>query len=205
VVPGVALVPSGGGGLERPDTTRALLERLLCDDHDAWRELVRFHSGLLLEAARRHFAAYGFAASHHDIEDVVALVWQNLLANDRALVRTCRDRGSLLPTLHVLVRNRCVDLMRRSRTCAVALPDPDAVPAAESAEPSIAGVHPEHAVAALDKLPSRDGNLLRLFYLQDLKYRQISEITGIPMNSIGPLLGRALERLKQILRQDGPA
>lgn len=160
---------------------------------------------MLIEAARRHFAAHGFAASHHDREDVVAAVWQNLLANDRALVRTCRDRGSLLPTLHVLVRNRCVDMMRRTRTCAVALPESGADPVAESAEPGGDGVKPEHAVAALDKLPLRDRNLLRLFYLQDLKYRQISEITGIPMNSIGPLLGRALERLKQVMREDGAA
>jgi len=181
------------------DPTYPLLERLLRDDAAAWDELVRRYSALMLETARRTFAAYGFSASHHDHEDAVAVVWQNLLARDCERIRSCLGRRNFLPTLYVLVRNRCVDVMRRHKIQAE--PISDECPLAAPAEPPPSGdaLTPEHGLAALEVLSERERALVQLFYLRERKYREISEITGIPMNSIGPMLQRALAKMRKHL------
>lgn len=190
--------------MPQTDDTYELLERLLREEGSAWGELVRRYSGLLLETARRTFGSYGFAASYHDREDAVAAVWQNLLAQDLALVRQCLERRNLLPTLYVLVRNRCVDTMRRQKMHAEPITDDCLVAAPESETPGGLPVSPEKGIEALEKLAPRERTLVQLFYLRDLKYREISDLTGIPMNSIGPMLGRALEKLRKILLAAAP-
>jgi RNA polymerase sigma-70 factor, ECF subfamily len=182
---------------ERQDE-RELLLRLLEDDPGAWSELVHEYSALLLGAARRVFVRYGFPASHHDAEDVVATVWQNLLAHDRRQVRVCLERGNLLPALYALTRNRAVDLIRRQRFPVQPLPDavtqmPE--PHAEAIDPATvaAGLH------AVEALAPRERTVVRLFFLHGRTYRDIETLTGIPLNSIGPTLNRALGKLRQAL------
>lgn len=173
-----------------------VLKRLLAGDQAAWHTLVREHSGLLLAIARRTFAAHGFAASHHDAEDAVADVWRNLLDQDCRLVRLALENRSLVPMLVTLARNRAVDIMRRKRLPTVSLSDADAEPPAPPPEPA----PPERLElppGALDALSPKERTCIRLFFLQGRRYREIESLTGIPVNSIGPTLGRALAKLRQ--------
>lgn len=193
--------------LREADDDRALLRRLLADDAAAWRELVRRYAGPLLAAAQRSFRAYGFAASAADLEDAVAEVWQNLLERDRRVLHTCLELDNLWPTLQVLVRHRSVDLMRKRRVHTLNLADQQlefvSPPAggADADDPFTA----EELSAALTHLTERQRVLVKLFFLQRQSYRQISDLTGIPQNSIGPTLARALQRLRTILEPSTPA
>ena len=176
-----------------------LLQRLLDDDPSAWKELVGKYSGLLLALARRTFAAYGFAASNHDCEDAVAETWSNLLRNERQQIRRCLERGQLLPTLHVLTRNRTVDVMRRRKL--VTEPLQEELVEATAAEPALEST-PDLAHrlrAALARLSTKERTLVELFYLQEKKYREIELLTGVSQNSVGPTLARALLKLRDAL------
>ncbi|MCG3149009.1 MAG: hypothetical protein PCFJNLEI_02461 [Verrucomicrobiae bacterium] len=169
-----------------------LLRRLLADDPPAWQELVNKYSALLLSISQRTFAGYGFTASTHDCEDVVAEVWRNLLHHDRRLLRQCLERQQLLPTLHVVTRNRTIDVMRRRKLITQPLADELVeVPAAEPA-PDLSG----RLQQALAQLAPKERTLIELFYLQRKKYREIELLTGISANSIGPTLARALGKLR---------
>ena len=174
-----------------------LLQGLLRDEPSAWSELVGKYSPLLLGISRRTFASYGYAASNHDCEDAVADVWRNLLHNDRQLVRQCIERGQLLPTLHVLTRNRTVDLMRRRKLVAAPLEEATeiAVCDAETADPDERDVS-SFLPQALARLSPRERALVELFYLQAKSYREIELLIGVPQNSIGPTLKRAVAKLK---------
>lgn len=183
--------------MQDEDATHALLQRLLVEDHDAWCELVRTYTGLLLDVARRTFSTYGFSTSRHDHEDVVSAVWQNLLANERRQVRTCIERRNLLPTLYVLVRNRCVDVMRRQKIEAEPIDDDCPVPAPDSVPDLDEPITPETGLAAMEILSPREKTCVELFFLHDRKYREITDITGIPINSIGPTLQRALDKMRR--------
>jgi len=182
------------GANEKP-----LLQRLLRDDPPAWREIVEKYSGLLLAISRRTFASYGFDASNPDCEDAVAEVWRNLLQNDRQLLRQCLERGQLLPTLHVLARNRTVDVMRRRKFVIVQL-DEDLEPVAVENDEATADTDIEELLPrALAQLSSRERTLVELFYLHERKYREIELLLGVSQNSIGPTLARALGKLRKAI------
>jgi RNA polymerase sigma-70 factor (ECF subfamily) len=50
----------------------------------------------------------------------------------------------------------------------------------------------------LRRLPTRERQVVRLFYLEGRSYEEISTELGIPVNSIGPILSRA----RKVLRRD---
>lgn len=176
----------------------ALLKRLLRDDAAAWQELVRLYSGFLLAIARRSFAAYGVRPSGQDLEDAVADVWKNLLENDRRIVRNCLERGNLVQTLQVLARNRSVDIMRRRTQRTVSLTDHEEQHADRTAPSMLDSFSSDALREAMNALTPRERTLINLFFLQGKKYREIANLTGIPQNSIGPTLARALARLRKV-------
>jgi RNA polymerase sigma-70 factor (ECF subfamily) len=48
----------------------------------------------------------------------------------------------------------------------------------------------------LRKLPSREREVVRMFYLEGRTYEEISSALNIPVNTIGPVLSRAKKKLK---------
>jgi RNA polymerase sigma-70 factor, ECF subfamily len=182
-----------------------LLQRLLRNDPTAWREIVTQYSGLLLAISRRTFLGYGYLPANQDCEDVVAEVWCNLLENNRAVVRRCLARGYFLPTLQVLARNRSIDMLRRRKLISVPMADEENTLAAP--EPELV-VDPDRAALlpkALEVLSPKEKTLVQLFFLQEKKYREIERLTGIPQNSIGPTLARALLKLRKAISESESA
>ncbi len=179
-----------------------LLERLLRYDPQAWNALVETYSGLLAAIIHRTFARYGFHPASADVEDMVAVVWQNLLADDLKIVRQCLQRGYFLQTLHVLARNRTVDMLRK-RKPETTVPLENHEPAAEAPSnviPSFAtDVPPARLHQAIETLTTKERTLIALFFMQEKKYKEIALLTGISINSIGPTIGRALIKLRKVL------
>ena len=50
---------------------------------------------------------------------------------------------------------------------------------------------------ALEKIPTREKLILKLFYFDGLSYKSIAEIMRIPVNSVSPLLIRAKDSLRK--------
>lgn len=182
--------------------TQALLDRLIRYDRQAWNELVATYSGLLFAVVRRTFSRYGFQASNADVEDMVADVWNNLLANDLRIMRQCRRRGFFLQTLYVLARNRSIDLMRRRKMETAPLDGNET--ATERPEfslpPAALDVSASILRQALATLMPKERTLIGLFFLQDKSYKEMAALTGISINSIGPILSRALIKLRNVLQ-----
>jgi RNA polymerase sigma-70 factor (ECF subfamily) len=53
----------------------------------------------------------------------------------------------------------------------------------------------------LATLPDREAQVVRLYHLKYLNYRQIGKELGIPENSVGPILAKARRGLKRIAEQ----
>ncbi|MCX5662381.1 MAG: sigma-70 family RNA polymerase sigma factor [Planctomycetota bacterium] len=171
---------------------------MLKGEAGGWREMIERYSPFLLAVARRTFQGYGVRPERSDCEDAIAEVWKNLVENDHKVVRDCLERNSLLPTLQVLAHHRSIDIMRRRRHT---LSLSDAPPGVEpAAAPVPADLPIEDLAAALDQLTPRERTVVNLFFLQGRKYREIATLTGIPQNSIGPTLSRALTRLRQVIK-----
>lgn len=187
----------------KPDPSQEprLLRRLLRAESGAWDELIREYGPILLSIARRTFSNYGFNAAPQDAEDAVAIVWRNLLEHDHRVLRQCAARNALLPGLVTLTRHRAVDIMRKHRGDTVEFEphhggaeDPPPV----EPEPGMDDALLRRAVA---DLPAREQTLVTLFFLQRRRYRDIATLTGIPQNSIGPTLARALRHLRDQLEK----
>jgi RNA polymerase sigma-70 factor (ECF subfamily) len=54
----------------------------------------------------------------------------------------------------------------------------------------------EEVERLLRKLPGKERDVVRLYYLEGLSYEEISTDLDIPVNSIGPILSRARKKLR---------
>lgn len=70
------------------------LDAILAGDDRAWYRVVQEYTPLLCGLAGRTFSKYGFPSDPATFEDIAAQVWVNLLAHDRKLLQTCRDRDA---------------------------------------------------------------------------------------------------------------
>jgi RNA polymerase sigma factor (sigma-70 family) len=174
----------------------ALARRAAAGDRDVLDELVSEFEGLLWAIARGH------RLSDADAGDVAQTAWLQLLQNLHRLEDPTR-MGAWLATT---ARREC---LRKLRASAREIPnDEPPEPAAES--PAIDGplLEAERDAtlwSAFGRLPSRDQALLRMLVVDPQpSYEEIGAALDMPVGSIGPTRGRALERLRRELEGSEP-
>jgi RNA polymerase sigma-70 factor (ECF subfamily) len=188
---------------------RTLLQRCLTRQPGAWNDFVDRFLGLIYHVI--HHTAYlrSAALRPEDVEDLAAEVLLQIVANDYAVLRQFRGQSSLATYLTVIARRSCVHELAR-RTAArevqpqtdgrtVPLPEPEEPPRAQLGLESL-----EEVEKILGKLPSRDREVVRLYYLEGRTYEEISTELGVPVNSIGPILSRARKRLRKDVKSPPP-
>lgn len=179
---------------------RSLLKRCIAEEPGAWKDFVDRFLGLFVHVIQHTAHARSVRVTPEDIDDLSAEIFLTLLANNFAVLRHFRGKSSLATYLTVVARRVVVREMSRRRM-AEALGH---VPASQTAL--------EHAHAAtdngrienreeiqwmLDHLPEIDAAAVRLYHLEGKTYRDISGQLGIPENTVGPMLSRARDRMRQ--------
>ncbi len=165
-----------------------LLAACLAGDREAWDRFVRRHGPFVQAEARRQLLRYLGRAGAADVEDAAQEVFALLLRDDARALRQFRGQASITTWLGRVVRSVCRQIAGRARA-----PAPAAEPVFEPPpEESVPARAVEEAILAL---PPRDQKLLRLFFYEGRKYREIAAELGLSVNSVGPLLARALETL----------
>jgi RNA polymerase sigma-70 factor (ECF subfamily) len=136
--------------------------------------------------------AMSFVRSPADAEDlaqeVFVRVWRALPRYD--------GRASLSTWIYAITRNTCLSELRRRRARPkAALGDG---PAAEPAAPDPSPATLELGAgwdALLDELPEGQRRAVRLFYLEERSYDEVSRLLGLPLNTVRSHLHRARKRL----------
>lgn len=59
----------------------------------------------------------------------------------------------------------------------------------------------EEVERMLKDIPEREAEVVRLYHLKYLNYRQIGKQLGIPENSVGPILAKARKKLRRVAEQ----
>jgi RNA polymerase sigma-70 factor (ECF subfamily) len=189
---------------------RALLERCLAHKTGAWNEFVDRFLGLIYHVIHHTSHLRSVPLRPEDIEDLAAEVLLQIVANDYAVLRQFRGESSLATYLTVIARRICVnELARRSAAREVqvrgdgqrpaGVAEPEEPPKTELGLESLEEVH-----RLLGKLPSREREVVRLFYLEGRSYEEISTELDIPVNSIGPILSRARKKLRKDVKSPPP-
>lgn len=123
------------------------------------------------------------------------------------LLRACREdrsslEGRLAQWLFHVCRNRALDVQRKEQRMSVASDlDLQTLPGgAGPPELIVARETSSRLLGLLDHLPAAQQEVIRLKFQDDLKYREIAEVTGQSISNVGFLLHSGLKRLRELMR-----
>ena len=176
---------------------RDFIARLRRGDAAAWQELIERFGRLVYHIVRARLGGRAGA----DIDDLVYELWADLVKDNYRALAGIGPPYDLKAYLAVSARRRAIDYVRATRRAVVSLDTAGAVPvAAPEPDPAVDPARVRALGVAMKTLSKREQTLVRLFYEEGLKYRQIAAATGISMNSIGPTLQRAVEKLRSAVQ-----
>jgi RNA polymerase sigma-70 factor (ECF subfamily) len=174
---------------------RTLLQRCLQHHRGAWNDFVDRYLGLIYHVI--HFTAHqrSVPLQPEDVEDLASEVLVRVVANNYQVLQQFRGQCSLAAYLTVIARRICVqELVRRA---AQADAQARARPREVVERPRTDGLEALEAVQRLlRRLPSRESQVVRMFYLEGRSYEEISTALNLPVNSIGPVLSRARKKMQ---------
>jgi RNA polymerase sigma-70 factor, ECF subfamily len=188
---------------------RDLLRRCLHHEPGSWNEFVDRYLGLVYHVINHaaHLRSVNLRAE--DVEDVAAEILLQIVANDCAILRQFRKESSLATYLTIIARRICVQELAKRQSAREVQPHTDGKHGQEPdfEEPPRAAVGLEtleEVAKLLRKLPSRERQVVRLFYLEGRTYEEISTQLEIPVNTIGPILSRARKKLREGVKSPPP-
>ena len=169
----------------------------------AWEGFVDRFAGLFVHVIERSARQRGMPLAPADREDVVADVVLECLRNDAAVLRSFAGRSSLATYLAVIARRVAVRRLVRDLETVRPTPDAEQPDAAAAALPERIDDR-EQIASLLDRLAPDEARLVRLHHLEARSYGEISQLTGLPLGSIGPALSRARGKLRALAEATGP-
>ena len=188
--------------IEIDKTERALAARARRGDTRAFASLVERHM------RRTYYAALGLVGSEEDAMDL----------SQEAFARAFRARRSLDPDrpfyawLYTILRNLCFNFQRDRRARRQKLDAAsdwladDAAARATEQSPEQQALLSEtrcQLMRALEKLPDREREILVLKEFEELRYREIAELLGIPIGTVMSRLYSARKKLAQAWEEGG--
>ncbi len=199
---------------------RDLLTRCIARSAGAWEEFVDRYIGLTYHTIRQTAKSRTSQISSHDEEDYAAEVFLQIIKNDFAVLRRFRGNSSLATYLAIIIRRIVVREFVNKRHPRI--PNSNANGETENGEGEQSKVYafkipldqtatlqdqqplPEEQAAdreavanILNQLVGKEREVVEMYHLEGRTYYEISRITGLPENSIGPTLSRARARLRQ--------
>ncbi len=205
------------------DLDRDLLARCLSNTPGAWEDFVDRYLPLISHVVNATSKVRIGGLPDPVRDDLVAEIMLGLVDQDYAVLRRFRGQSSLGTYLVVVSRRiavRKLAKMRRVRRTTTSLDAAGAAVAGTTASGSTAlrvdaahtslssadGVsaevwqmeNVEEVQTLLANLPSQEATAIRMFHLENRSYSEIGSHFGIPENSVGPLLSRARDRMREL-------
>lgn len=174
---------------------KQLLQRCLNRESGAWNDFVDRFLGLIYHVI--HYTAHlrSTPLAPEDVEDVASEVMLQVVANDYGVLRQFRGQSSLATYLTVIARRIAAHELSKRKSMPVNAPE--AIADREDRPKAQAGLESlEEVQKLLRKLPGKEREVVRLFYLEGRTYEEISSVLHIPVNTIGPVLSRAKKKLR---------
>ncbi len=175
------------------EVDRQLLQRCLDRAPRAWQDFVDRFLGLVVHVANHTAEARGLSIDQSTRDDLVADVFLTLVANDFSALRRFRRNCSLATYLTVVSRRVIV---RRLRSLQQQKGIPAGVTDRPSQEPPARIDNQEEVQKLLLRLDPNEANVVRMYHLEGKSYQEISQVVGMSENSIGPVLSRARDKMR---------
>ncbi len=181
---------------------RALLQRCLTHQPGAWNDFVDRFLGLIYHVVHHSAHLRSMVLRPEDTEDLAAEILLQIVQGDYSILRQFRNQSSLATYLTVIARRICVHELARRASARELEPSHEGRAKAEADQdeapkPRLGLENLEEVEKLLSKLPSREREIVRLYYLEGRSYEEISTAMHVPVNSIGPILSRARKKLRK--------
>lgn len=179
---------------------RNLLQRCLDRKPRAWEDFVDRFMGLIVHVINHTAQSRSVRLGPEDREDLCAEVFLTIVKDDLALLRKFRCESSLATYLTVVARRIVVRAMLdRKTTARLGNGSPqEAIRTVADVQPPVEErVESEEEVERLlAGLPDSEAEVVKLYHLEGKTYQEISAAVGVPVNSIGPILSRARQKMR---------
>lgn len=176
------------------DIDRNLLERCLARKPRAWEDFVDRFTGLVIHVVNHTARCRSLMLSSADREDLTADVLLAIIRDDFAVLRHFRGKSSLATYLTVVARRVVVRKLVETRTATPLGAAADAVAADGANEQRM--TDREEVEQLMEHLDESEAAVVRMYHLEGKTYQEISRTTGMPTNSVGPMLTRARAKLR---------
>jgi RNA polymerase sigma factor (sigma-70 family) len=181
----------------QPPEMARLVAGVLSRDQGSWEEILNRYGPLV----RAMVGTYRMQEA--DNQDAIQNTWLRVIER----LHTLRDPSCLAAWLVTIARRECLALLARARR---------EQPYCDSAD-NLADITlgPEATVllaeacgavrVAVEELPLRRRKMIKILYSEreNPNYITVSNVTGMPVGSIGPTRMRAMSSLRQSLKQSG--
>jgi RNA polymerase sigma-70 factor (ECF subfamily) len=186
----------------RTAADQVLVDRCLRHEAGAWKAFVDQFFSLIFHTIRHTGRLVGMPLLEADVEDVAAEVMLQIIRNDFAVLRRFRGQSNLATYLTVITRRVCLHELNRRAAQHMPIQGPDRPQAEPDRLTAAALFSPvesqEEVERLLARLPAPERHVVRLFYLEGHTYQEISSELRIPVNTIGPMLFRARQKLRKM-------
>lgn len=182
---------------------RQLLDRCLAKEPGAWNDFVDRYMGLIYHVIHHVSHARSIVFTPADIEDIAAEIFLAVVDEDYAVLRRFKGQSSLPTYLTVIARRVCVlEVIKRQREAELGHTQAHrSVVSDDDSQEAEAIASAEEVERMLEHLPEREAQVVKLYHLKYLNYRQIGKQLGIPENSVGPILASARQQLRRAAEQ----
>lgn len=187
------------------DLDRNLLKRCLAREPRSWEDFVDRFLGLIAHVVDHTAQCRSIHLGSQDREDIMAEVFLTLVQQDFAVLRRFRGHSSLATYLTVIARRvvvRSLLARQHSPTTSVRVDEATMPQPATAHQTGQAVMDREELQRLLERLSPAEAEVVRMYHLEGKTYREISEHTGMPENSIGPTLSRARSKMQAAAHPD---
>jgi RNA polymerase sigma factor (sigma-70 family) len=187
---------------------KELLEGCIAGNERAWKHFIRSYDRCIYGAILSLLGKF----SIHEPEvaaDIFASVIEKLLKNDCAALRKFKWNSRLSTWLVSVARNKTYDYLRSlKRRPNISLDAPlDQDSRLEDVLSD--GLDLDHDIEvrltvgeALDMLPDKDKLILKLYYIEGMKEKEIGELAGLSLDAVSARKSRALRKLRGLVSRE---
>lgn len=185
------------------DIDRQLIDRCLRKEPGAWNDFVDRYMGLIYHVIHHVSHARSIALSPADIEDIAAEIFLAIVDDDYGVLKRFNGASALPTYLTVVARRVCVkEVIKRHREAELGHTNAHrAIVGEDGSGEAEAIASAEEVERMLEHLTDREAEVVRLYHLKYLNYRQIAKQLNIPENSVGPTLAKARQNLRRVAEQ----
>ncbi len=187
---------------------KELLQGCIARDERAWKHFIKSYDRCIYGAILSLLGKF----SIHEPEvaaDIFASVIEKLLKDDCAALRKFKWNSRLSTWLVSVARNKTYDYLRGLRRRPNISLDTPLDEDSKLEDILSDGLDLDHDIEvrltvaeALDMVPDKDRLILKLYYIEGMKEKEIGELAGLSLDAVSARKSRALKKLRTLVRKD---